>query len=199
MFTVALFIIAKIWKQPKWPLTDKWIKNKCVWILLSHVWLFATPMDLPGSTVHGIFQERILQWVALSYSRGSSRARDWTHVSRIGRQILYCCASWASHIHKNINIYSMYVISRSGMSDTLVPHRLQPTRLLCLWDSPGKNTGACCHFLLQGIFPAKGSNLHLLHWQVGSLPLVFPGDSDSKESACNVGAKETKAQICWNF
>ena len=121
MFTVALFIIAKIWKQPKWPLTDKWIKNKCVWILLSHVWLFATPMDLPGSTVHGIFQERILQWVALSYSRGSSRPRDWTHVSRIGRQILYCCASWASHIHKNINIYSMYVISRSGMSDTLVP------------------------------------------------------------------------------
>ena len=92
----------------------------------------------------------------------------------------------------------MSVISCSGMSDTLGPHRLQPTRLLCLWDSPGKNTGARCHFLLQGIFPTKGSNLHLLHWQVGSLPLVFPGDSDSKESACNVGTKETKAQICWN-
>ena len=33
---------------------------------------------------------------------------------------------------------------------------LQPTRLLCPWDSPGKNTGVGCHFLLQGIFPDPG-------------------------------------------
>ena len=32
---------------------------------------------------------------------------------------------------------------------TLRPHRRQPTRLLCPWDSPGKNTGVGCHFLLQ--------------------------------------------------
>ena len=31
-----------------------------------------------------------------------------------------------------------------------------PTRLLCPWDSPGKNTGVGCHALLQGIFPAQG-------------------------------------------
>ena len=35
------------------------------------------------------------------------------------------------------------------MSDSVQPHRRQPTRLLCLWDSPGKNTGVGCHFLLQ--------------------------------------------------
>ena len=35
------------------------------------------------------------------------------------------------------------------MSDSLRPHRLQPTRLPCPWDSPGKNTGAGCHFLLE--------------------------------------------------
>ena len=35
------------------------------------------------------------------------------------------------------------------MSDSVQPHRQQPTRLLCLWDSPGKNTGADCHLLLQ--------------------------------------------------
>ena len=35
-------------------------------------------------------------------------------------------------------------------------------RLLCLWDSPGKNTGVDCHALLQGIFPNQGLNLHLL-------------------------------------
>ena len=35
------------------------------------------------------------------------------------------------------------------MSDSLQPHRRQPTRLCCPWDSPGKNTGVACHFLLQ--------------------------------------------------
>ena len=39
----------------------------------------------------------------------------------------------------------------------------------------GKNPGVGGHFLLQGIFPTQGSNLHLLHWQAGSLPLAPPG------------------------
>ena len=37
----------------------------------------------------------------------------------------------------------------SGVSDSVRPHRRQPTRLLCPWDSPGKNTGVGCHCLLQ--------------------------------------------------
>ena len=43
------------------------------------------PMDgsLPGSSVHGILQARILKWVAMPFSRGSSRPRDWTWVSCI--------------------------------------------------------------------------------------------------------------------
>ena len=49
------------------------------------------PMDysLPGVSVHGIFQARILEWVTISFSRGSSRLKDQTHVSCIVRQILY--------------------------------------------------------------------------------------------------------------
>ena len=43
------------------------------------------------------------------------------------------------------------------------PCGLQPARLLCPWDSPGKNTGVGCHFPLQGIFPTQGSNPGLLH------------------------------------
>ena len=39
------------------------------------------------------------------------------------------------------------------------------------WDSPGKNTGVGCNFLLWGIFLTQGLNLHLLLWQAGSLPL----------------------------
>ena len=49
------------------------------------------PMDcsLPHSSVHGISQARILEWVALPFSRGSSWPRDQTQVSWIGRRILY--------------------------------------------------------------------------------------------------------------
>ena len=57
------------------------------------------PMDSspPGSSVHGIFQARILGWVAISYSRESFWPRDRTWVScvfHIGRQILFHCATW---------------------------------------------------------------------------------------------------------
>ena len=57
------------------------------------------PMDCspPGSSVHGIFQARILEWLAISSSRGSSRLRDRTHVSCIGRQVLYHWATWEAH------------------------------------------------------------------------------------------------------
>ena len=41
--------------------------------------------SLPGSSVHGILQPRILEWVAISFSRGSSRPKDWTQFSIAGR------------------------------------------------------------------------------------------------------------------
>ena len=56
-----------------------------------------------------------------------------------------------------------------------------PTRLLCPWNFPGKNTRVGCHALLQGIFLTQGLNLHLLcllHWQVGSLQLALPGNPE---------------------
>ena len=61
-------------------------------------------------------------------------------------------------------IYTMCVcVSCLVVSDSLLPHGLKPARLLCPWDFPGKDTGMCCHFLLQGIFPVQGSNPGLLH------------------------------------
>ena len=56
---------------------------------------------------------------------------------------------------------------------------LNPARLLSPWGFSDKNTGAGCHFLLQGIFPTQESNLcllRLLHWQAGSLPLAPPAE-----------------------
>ena len=51
------------------------------------------------------------------------------------------------------------------MSDSLQPHGLWFTRLLCPQASPGENTRVGCHILLQGIFLTQGTNLCLLHWQ----------------------------------
>ena len=65
----------------------------------------------------------------------------------------------------------------SVVFDSLQPHGLQPARLLCLQDFPGKNTGVGCHFLPQGIFSIQGLNSHPLPhlcWQVDSLLLVPP-------------------------
>ena len=52
-------------------------------------------------------------------------------------------------------------VTQSGL--TLPPHGLSPTRLLCSWDSPGKNAGVGCHALLQVTFSTQEFNSGLLH------------------------------------
>ena len=69
------------------------------------------PMDcrLPGSSVYGIFQARKLEQVSISFSRGSSRPRDGTHVSCfscIGRWVLYQLSHWES-LWKSMKIIQM--------------------------------------------------------------------------------------------
>ena len=80
-------------------------------------------------------------------------------------------------IGKSGNSLNVHQLIKCGIS--LQPHGLELARFLCPLDSPGKNTGVGCHALLQGIFPIKGSNPHLLcllHWQAGSLPLALTGE-----------------------
>ena len=92
IFTAAVFITAKTWKQPKCPSTDRWIKRMwyiyttkycCCCHLVSHVQLFQNPMDysVAGSAIHGMFQARIMQWVAISFSRESFKSKDQTCIS----------------------------------------------------------------------------------------------------------------------
>ena len=66
---------------------------KLIYLMLSEVAqlcpTLCDPMDcsLLRSSVHGIFQAKVLEWVAISFSRGSSWPRDWTQVSRtVGRR-----------------------------------------------------------------------------------------------------------------
>ena len=65
-------------------LTDVFFPHVCMWAKLLQLCLtLFNPMDcsLPGSYVHGILQAGILEWDAISFSRGSSWPRDWTPVS----------------------------------------------------------------------------------------------------------------------
>ena len=142
--------------------------------MLSHfscVWL-CDPMNysLPGSSVHGILQARILEWVAMPFSRGSSWSRDWTWVSCIAGRFFI---TWATG--KN-----WHVLVASAVSDSLRSYGLEPVRPLCPRDSLGKNTGVGCHALFQGIFLTQGWNLGLFClqlWQVGSSPLAPPRET----------------------
>ena len=72
-------------------------------------------------------------------------------------------------------MYFIHLSTCSVMSDSLGPHGLYPIRFLHPWDSPGKNTGVGCHFLLQGIFQTQGSNPGLLHRRQTLYPLSHQG------------------------
>ena len=108
------------------------LENICLFIHFSGWWLvdclFAKScltLEIPWTSLlvfsaHGISQTRILEWIAISFSRGSSRSRDQTHVSYIAggllhwKQILYCWYSREAHP-------SMYL--PSNPSNGLLGHR----------------------------------------------------------------------------
>ena len=88
----------------------------------------------------------------------------------LGRRFFTTSATWEVQAH-------MYGCMCAAAAKSLqsCPVFVTPwtTRLLCPWNSPGKNTGVGCHSFLQGIFLTQGSNLHLLcllHWPADSLP-----------------------------
>ena len=84
-----------------------------------------------------------------------------------------------SELMLNVLTAKMFVCS---VTHSLQPHGPIAHQSLLSRNFPGKNTGAGCRFLLQGIFPTQGSNphLHLLHWQADSSPLSLPGSPAAK-------------------
>ena len=100
--------------------------------LLSCVRLFVTPWTVVchASLSIGILQARILEWVATSYSGGSSQARDWTHVfwvPCIGRQVLYHCTTWeVTYFTCILNIRKLYALFHfwTFLCKTMICHLL---------------------------------------------------------------------------
>ena len=97
--------------------------------------------SLPGSSIHGIFQARILEWVAISFCRGSSWPRDWTQVSCIAGRLF---TSWT------IIQFSSVQFSLSVVSDSLRTHESQQARPPCPSPTPRVYSNSCpsnrwCH------------------------------------------------------
>ena len=104
-FIAALFTIARTWKQAKCLLREEWIKKMytmeyCFCLVAKLYPTLCNFMDCspPDSSVRVIFQARIPEEVVTSFSRGSSKPRDWTQVSCISRQILYRWTTTEAHI-----------------------------------------------------------------------------------------------------
>ena len=76
---------------------------------------------------------------------------------------------------------------------TLWSHGLYPIRLLCLWDSPGKNTGVGCHALLQGIFPTQGLNSGLQYCRQFSHSVVSKSLQPHGLAACQASLSITNS------
>ena len=120
---------------------------ECIYMpaqLLRHVQLFGIPWTVARQVplVQGILQARILEWVAIFSSRGSSQPRDWTCVSCIGRQILYHWGTWEAHLNAyttrqplmstvNLDVNSNHCLELPGLECSTLAHFL-------LW---------CAHFL----------------------------------------------------
>ena len=105
------------------------------------------PMDcnLPGSSVHGDSPDKNTEAGCHALFQGSSQPRDQTQVFWIAGRFF---TSWATR--EALLLYCCCCCQvASVVSKSVRPLRWQPTRLPRPWDSPGKNTGVGCHFLLQ--------------------------------------------------
>ena len=112
---------------------------------------------LPGSSDHGIFQVRILEWTIISYFRKLSQARDQTHISRIsciGRWIVYHCTIWKAQ-GPPINCYELEMYTSHSQA-LLEGDRVYPAILKCQTGEAWKGTGFSwgCGFHEERSFPS---------------------------------------------
>ena len=108
-----------------------------------------------GSSVHGVSRERILEWVAISYGRGSSRLGGQTQVSCIAGRFFTDGATWEAYL----SLESESVTCQ--LCHTLCyPVDCSPPGFSVHGIPPGKYTRVGNHSLLQGSFPTQGPNPH---------------------------------------
>ena len=109
--------------------------------------------NLPGSSIHGIFQAKILEWVAISFSRRSSQPRDWTHISLlVGRHFTIWATKEVSQHKFHLKTRLELTIERSYQTHS---HNMyfKITRLVRRFLLKRRNMSLsnihCCYIILQ--------------------------------------------------
>ena len=133
---------------------DTWL---CVCVLAAQSWPTVWLHELyspPGSSVHGSLQARTLEWVAITFSRGSSWPKDQIRVLLHCRHLLYCLdhlgRPWTMSLGYFPKGRLVSQFSLSVMSNSLWPHGLQHTKLPCPSPTPRAYSNSCpshkwCH------------------------------------------------------
>ena len=114
------------------------------------LYVFPSPTSAPGKALKQSYKTQILVFLlCLGFHHScldSTVFRSWTAFSKISRELSRAALGLFSlHLFP----YSTGCVPISAVSSSLRPHGLEPARLLCPWDFPGKNTGVGFHFLLQ--------------------------------------------------
>ena len=144
--------------------------------MLSHVRCFLTPWTVvyvSSFSIHGTSQAWILEWTAISYPRRSSWPSDWALVScifYIGKQILYHQCHLGKWKWKLLSCVWLFVT----------------------WNSPDKNIGMGPLSLLQGIFPAQGSNPGLPGFKSAG---EFFTSWATREAQCHPGKRKSQRYL----
>ena len=139
--------------------------------LISENPLFYCFPRLPGSVFHlqlylhlffpwsllGLFHSMLIKFQKFLLSAGTFPERDLSPTRKSARFLQFQLPPWVLPCLSSVCVCCLVI------SDSLWPHWLQPARLLCPWNSPGKNAGVGFHSLLQGIVQTQGWNLGLLH------------------------------------
>ena len=138
------------------------------------------------SSVSGIFQAKILEWVAISSFRESSRPRDRTQVSCIGRWILW--HRWLSGkrilltMQKTLEMQVWSLGQKDPLEEEMATHSSN-----LAWEIPWiEDPGGLQSMELQRVGHDWATERQHRHW-LSILYMGFPGNSGGSESACNVG------------
>ena len=156
--SLALFLTLVLKSSTDFPWVDL-SSTTCGYI--SKCYLFHLQIAFPFIlSVHGVQTHYQGKWKwclqsAVFYTTSSYLLKCWIlgmlhiYINKKGKEV-HICIYMHTYISVYIYIYIFFFFQvASVVSDSVRPHGLQPTRLLCPWDSPGKNIGVGCHFLLQ--------------------------------------------------
>ena len=136
-------------KDNRWHKKAFWKVKLLVALSCPTLW---DPMNCnpPGSSVHGILQTRIVEWVAFPFSRGSSQARDWTQVSCIAGRFF---TIWATRETQK-TIILLYVVNKVTVPLALWPAGDFIDFLKCLEPKQWRNPSRVCRLVLSWSLPS---------------------------------------------